>query len=336
MSIIAKEYRGEVLDLEFYGHIAVADTDGKILSSYGEPGRVSYARSSAKPFYALTYLASGIMETYGFSDKELAVFCASHNGESFHTRTVLSVLETIGLDESYLQCGIHEPTSDRIRVLFRETGVKPGPAHNNCSGKHAGMLATTLIQNLDPGNYTDLSHPVQQAILRALAEVCDYPVSDIRIGIDGCGAPVHALPLYKFAQGFARMANPGSLGPTLEARARRITSAMTRYPEMVAGTGDFVTALMGAFGDRLFCKSGANGFFAIGLFDRGMGITVKLEDGGAGGMPMIVMEILAQLGLISREESLSLPGFTFSEGTRQRIKNHRGDIVGWREPAFHM
>jgi len=336
MSLIAKEYRGGIVDLLFNGHIAVADTDGNVLYQHGDPYRVTYARSSGKPIYAFSYLENGIMEKYDFTEKELAIFCASHNGEPFHTETVLGVLRKIGLDESYLQCGTHEPTSDLIRIKFREAGTKPGPINNNCSGKHSGMLATATIRNLSLNDYTDLSHPVQQAILQVIADLCDYPVSDIVIGIDGCGAPVHALPLNKFAQAYARMAKPETLGPAREASARRITSAMTHYPEMVAGTGDFVTALMRAFGDRLFCKSGANGFFALGLFGKGLGVTVKLDDGGAGIMPMVVLEALAQIGAITREEAKNLPGFKFGEDTRQEMKNHRGDIVGWREPLFAL
>jgi L-asparaginase II len=276
------------------------------------------------------------VEEYGVTEKEFAVFCASHYGEPFHTEAVYSVLGKIGLDKSYLKCGIHEPTSDLIRIKFREAGTTPGPEHNNCSGKHAGMLATSKLLGYDLEDYTDTTHPLQVSILDAVAEVCDYPAGDIKIGIDGCGAPVHAMPLRKFAQGYARMSKPETLGPGREAAARRITSAMIHFPEMIAGTGDFVTELMRAFGDRLFCKSGANGFFALGLLGKGVGITVKIEDGGSGIMPMIVLETLAQIGAITRDEIQKIPGFAAGKGVRQTIKNHRGDLVGVREPAFEL
>ena len=311
MPIIAHKRHGALVDLYHHGHIAVVDVNGVILRKFGDPRRVTYSRSSAKPMQAIAALECGV----DITPEELAVICASHGGEEIHVAAVRRILAKAGLDESALQCGVHKPFSPAANA------DNPLPVQNNCSGKHAGMLYAAKIMGESLHDYCLPSHPHQQRILRAIAEICDYPAEEIIIGCDGCGVPVHAMPLFKFAQGYARMARENSA----------IVRAMRAHPEMVDRPGGFTTELMRAFGDRLFCKVGADAFFAVGLLEHGIGIAIKIDDGCTHVIPPVVLETLVQLGVITQAEALALPQF------RQLAHiNHKGETIGETAPVFTL
>jgi len=173
---------------------------------------VTYSRSSAKLMQAIPVAESGALEAYDITGKELALMCASHRGESFHTEAVLNILNKAGLDESYLQCGTHYPLALYAEEKLKAEGIKPTPVHCNCSGKHAGTLIAAKAMGLDLSDYYMPSHYLQQRATEIIAEICDYPADKIILGLDGCGFPVHAMPIYKFAQGYAKMSKPEILG----------------------------------------------------------------------------------------------------------------------------
>lgn len=331
MSIVAKVYRGDLVDLTHIGHVAVVDYTGKLLYHYGNPDRVTFARSSAKPMQAIPVVESGAVDAYGITDRELALLCASHSGEPFHVDAVRSILEKAGLGDKYLQCGTHYPFAEYAAEELRNKGLKPVEVHCNCSGKHSGMLITAKYLNEELDTYYKPVHPVQKRIMETIADICEYDEDKIITATDGCGVPVHAMPLYKFAQGFARLSKPEVLGEKREGIVRRLTSAMTSYPEMVAGTDRFCTDLMRVCGDRLFAKSGAAGYYAIGLKDKGIGMTFKVEDAAKGIAFAMVMEVLRQLDVIAPEEYKSLEKYYVIQE-----KNHKGEIVGHTEIQFEL
>lgn len=331
MSIVAKVYRGDLVDLTHIGHVAVTDYTGKILYHFGNAERVTFARSSAKPLLVLPVLESGAADEYGLRSKELALLCASHSGESFHVEAVRSILQKAGLTEKYLQCGTHYPFAKYAAQELRSKGLKPEEVHCNCSGKHSGMLITAKYLGEELDTYYKLEHPVQQRIMKTLAEVCEYDEDKIITAIDGCGVPVHAMPLYKFAQGFAKLSKPEVFSEKRGQAAKRIVDAMIAYPEMVAGTDRFCTDLMKNCGDRLFAKSGAAGYYAIGLRDKGIGMTFKVEDGATGIVYAIVLEALRQLNVITPAELLKLEKYYVLQE-----KNYRGEIVGHTVIEFEL
>jgi len=325
MTLIAREYRGSLADLSHHGYIVVTDTDGKILWQLGDANRMTYSRSSAKLFQAIPVIESGATEEFGITDKELAVMCASHRGEPFHTEAVLSILKKAGLDESYLQCGIHYPYAPYVETELKAKGLQPTTVHNNCSGKHSGFLVTAKKMGYSLDDYYVPSHPLQKNVTEVIAKVCDYPADKIEIGIDGCGMPLHAMPIYKFAQGMARMSKPETLRDEGLARASaRITKAITAHPEMVNGTNGFTTELMQTFGDRLFCKSGANAFYALGLKDKGIGICLKMDGGRSDVVPIAMLEILVQIGVITKDEAQTVP----SHKPVTILRNHKKEEIG--------
>jgi L-asparaginase II len=331
MSVVAKVYRGDLVDLTHIGHVAVADYTGKLLYHYGNPDRVTFARSSAKPIQAIPVVESGATDAYGLTDREIALLCASHSGESFHVDAVRSILKKADLTDKYLQCGTHYPFADYAAQELRNKGLKPETVHCNCSGKHSGMLITAKYLNEDLDTYYKPEHPVQQRIMKTIAEICEYDEEKIITATDGCGVPVHAMPLYKFAQGFARLSKPEVLGEERGRVVKRLTNAMTAYPDMVGGTDRFCTDLMKVCGDRLFAKSGAAAYYAIGLKDKGIGMSFKVEDAAKGIVFAMVLGVLSQLNIITPMEFKQLEKYYIMQD-----KNHKGELVGHTKIEFEL
>lgn len=330
MSIVAKTYRGDIVDLTHIGHIAVVDHKGQILHYFGDPKRVTFARSSAKPIQAIPVVESGAVEKYGIDKREIALFTASHSGEDFHVKAAESILDKAGLSKNHLQCGIHYPLNAKVRDKMKREGLEAETIHNNCSGKHAGMLVTTKYYGDDLESYYKKDHPTQKRILKTIADICQYEEEKIILGVDGCGVPVHAMPLYKFAQGYARLSKPELFEDKRKEAIETITTAMTEFPEMVAGTDRVCTDLMKVAGDKLFAKSGAAAFYAIGLKGQGIGIALKIEDGNSKIIGPVVLEVLAQLGLLDKElEELK-------RHSLRQITNHKKEVVGDTKVVFKL
>ncbi len=323
MSIVAKVYRGSIVDLTHIGHVAVVNHEGKLIHSFGDAKRVTYIRSSAKPIQALVALESGAVDEYGITKQELALFCASHNGEKIHTDAVKSILAKAGLGVEYLQCGTHASLNSDIAVILKNEGQVLDNSNSNCSGKHSGMLVGSNFLGDDLDSYLSISHPVQQRILKTLSDICEYDTKDIIIGTDGCGVPVHAFPLDKYAHGIAKLSKPEVFDEKREKSVKRIINAMVSYPYMVAGRDRLCTDLMSICKGKLFSKLGADGYYAIGIIGKGIGLCFKCEDGSIAIVEALAVHTLYKLGYITNEEFDALEKYHNIE-----VKNHRGEIVG--------
>src|ERR1043165_878508 len=160
--------RGSITESRHRGHIVAVEPDGNIVASLGAPHNVTFLRSSAKPFQALPLLLTGAADHFGFTDREVALVCASHNGEPIHTELAASMLKKIGLGPEALKCGVHEPYSVQAAADLRARGEEPNVLHNNCSGKHTGMLAVALQLGAPIDSYENPSSPVQKAIANVM------------------------------------------------------------------------------------------------------------------------------------------------------------------------
>ncbi|GGA45232.1 asparaginase [Paenibacillus physcomitrellae] len=291
-------YRGDYLESTHEVHIAVVDQTGKLLYAYGDPYRPTFPRSSMKPFQAVPILETGTAAAFDFSLSDLALSCSSHSGEPVHRSAVLDILRRAKLKEEALQCGTHVPRDKESYVELIREGRELTPVYSNCSGKHAGMLSTAVHMKEDIDTYREAQHPVQQRILEVLSDVCSFPVSEIAFSVDGCGVPVHRIPLFRAAFGYARLASPDAIADPQRAGAlRTICQAMTRHPEMVAGKNRFDTDVMRAFQGGVVSKTGAEGVQCLGIVNSGIGIAVKTEDGTARAASVAAMEVLKQLGI---------------------------------------
>lgn len=328
--VLAHVTRGELIESMHRGSIAVVHPDRSLVASSGDPALLTYWRSAAKPIQALTVITTGAADHFRFTDRELAVMCASHAAERFHRETVQSILDKIGLSERDLQCGTHMPLDEGAARELIVSGGQPTPLYSNCSGKHAAMLAVAVHMGFQPQGYYLADHPVQKLMIATVSDFCDVPVRDLQLGVDGCGVPVFGLPLRAMALAYARLADPSEIKAEYAEAVERIVRAMQAYPEMVSGTGRFTTELMRAGAGEVIAKSGAEGVFSFGLRSSGLGITVKVEDGGSRAIPRLVLEILRQLGYDLSGHPLLLP---FERG---EVRNNRGELVGRILPVFTL
>ena len=328
--------RGGHVESEHRGAIAVVDATGKLIAQAGDVQLVSYLRSSAKPFQLLPLIESGAADRFGFTDAELAIIAGSHSGEPRHVAAVQSILAKIGLPDSALQCGIHAPFNPGAAKALRAAGSEPTVLYNNCSGKHAGMLAQAIDRGLSTADYLDPQHPVQVTIRQRLAELAGLPIDQINVGVDGCSAPCFAMPLHASALAFAKLAEAGSTRSVQDdAGLGRVARVMMAYPEMVAGVGRLDTDLMRAAPQRVVSKGGAEGYHGMGVIrsdGSAFGIAIKIGDGDGkrGGHP-VVIETLRQLGVLDDEALAVLKSYH-----TWKITNHRGTEVGEVRAQFQL
>jgi L-asparaginase II len=311
--------RGALVESVHRGRFAVSDPEGGIVEALGDPEGYVYARSSAKPFQALPLVLSGAAETFGLTSEELAVACASHNGEAPHLGAVRSILGKAGLLEEDLQNGAHPPLHAPTAMELACSGVEPGPIHGNCSGKHAGMLAVCVHEGWATGGYRNPDHPLQLWILEIMGRICGVETDNILLGGDGCGVPSFGMPLRSLATGFARLAT-GSLPDDLAAAAERVGVAMREHPYMVGGTERFDTVVMCS--TELVCKSGAEIVFGAGS-PHGWGLALKVSDGGARALRPAALAALSRRGVEVPDEPES-----------SRVRDLHGEVVGEKGPLF--
>lgn len=326
---LATVTRNGIVESTHLGDMVVCDVHGHIMSSAGDPERVCYYRSSGKPLQALSVVMSGAADQFAFTDTELAICCASHHGSRAHVLTVAGILEKLGLDETALLCGVHEPSDPAERTRLLKAGEAPSPLHNNCSGKHAGMLAAALAMGAPVDNYLDVDHPVQRHIAANLALATGLSPEQFHFAPDGCGAPVLAAPLAAMATSYARLANPTTMPPDFAAAAKRILQAMATAPEMISAPRAFNSDLLDVGNGHLVAKGGAEGLMCVGIVDpRGLGLAVKVADGSFRPLPPVTIKALHGLGALSEAQMEAL-----QQHAHPQVTNCHGVVVGEIIPA---
>lgn len=313
-------WRGAAIESEHRVHVAVVDASGRLRAAAGDCNRIVFARSSVKPLQALPLVEDGAAERFGFGGHEIALCCASHSGEPKHVAGVRAMLQRIGVDESALACGPHMPLHEPSARALRQTGRQPGRIHNNCSGKHAGMLALAWHHGWPIAGYEQAEHPVQQRIRGELAAWTGMPADEMVLAVDGCGVVTFALPIEALARGFAGLAAAARRGATA---AATVVSAMTEFPYYVAGTGRLCTALMRLVDGRIVAKTGAEGVYCAAVPGAELGVAIKVEDGATRASEPALIEVLRQLGLLADHELSEL--LTFAQPV---IRNTRGEETG--------
>lgn len=275
------------------GSVAVADATGALVAFAGDPDRVTFARSAMKPLQAAVSLTLAHAED--LPPAQIAIMCASHNGEPVHLRAVHSVLERAGLTTAALRC----PPS---RPLDADEAVRtpaPRPEYHNCSGKHAGMLLACIRGGLPVDSYVEPDHRLQRSVLDAVRRAAR--TEPIAVGVDGCGVPVHALPLHALATIYAAMATDGDMSG-----ADTVLRAMRAEPYVVAGRGRVCTAVMEA-APGVIVKVGAEGLVCAAVLESGLGIAVRANDGSARAGPPTILRVLGLLGAVDENDpSLAL------------------------------
>ncbi|HEV7704234.1 MAG TPA: asparaginase [Gemmatimonadaceae bacterium] len=312
--------RGETLESRHRVHAIVMNADGEILGSAGDSTYLTVWRSCAKPFQLFSFVESGGFDACGWASEELALACASHGGEPEHVALASRMLASMGLEEGDLACGAHEPLTRRGVRMMHQAGLSPSRLHNNCSGKHAGMLAFARGQSWSTLGYERLGHEVQDRALAQIAKWSGSPRDDMQLMVDGCGVVAVGLPLGALALAFARLGAAAARGEEVPAR---IISAIAAHPFLFGGTDRFDTVLIEETGGRLISKVGAEGVHAVTIPAEGIAVAIKVEDGASRAQHPALLKLLQLLGVLEDELSPRLAAFAHTP-----IMNTRNELVG--------
>ncbi|MPZ40296.1 MAG: asparaginase [Rhizobiales bacterium] len=324
--VLVEVVRGSVIESRHRGAVAIYDADGAEYLAIGDVANPTFPRSAVKPFQALPLIESGAADDLGLTDEELAIACASHGGEAEHVALVEGLLARVGLDGTALECGAHWPLHQPSRQALVRADRTPNALHNNCSGKHAGMLCVARKTGIDHKHYVGAEHPVQREILATLQDTFGHPLDTY--GIDGCSIPTYAVPLSGLARAFARFGTGRHLSPRRSAAARRLIASCCAHSCYFGGTERFYTAALDGLRNRIFVKMGAEGIAGAVLPEIGLGIAVKCDDGGQRAAEVIMAALLMRLMPLSAEEAAFL-----ESRVRPPMKNWNGLVVGHLRPT---
>jgi L-asparaginase II len=311
--------RGDTVESEHLVHIAVSDGRG-LVASAGDPTLVTFLRSAAKPLQALPVVEDGVARTLKLTGSELALCCASHNAEPRHVRAALSILRKAGLEEGDLACGPHPPMRPSEAARMAASGERPRSVHNNCSGKHAGMLALAVHHGWSTEGYQRPGHPVQKRMRAEIERWSGVPSDELRTGVDGCGVLTFAMPVVAMARALARFGRAAAVGDPGPAT---VVDAVARHPFMIAGTGRLCTDVIVATGGRVVAKTGAEGVYCAMVPREGWGIAIKVEDGARRAADVALIAVLEQLELLSGAERKRLKAWRAPV-----LRNTRDEVVG--------
>lgn len=326
--VLVEVTRGGLVESRHRGSLAIVDANGTLVFGVGDVTQGVFPRSAIKALQALPLVESGAAEALDYDEAELALACASHNGEAVHANTARVMLMKAGLSEEALLCGPQWPRhmDDAADLIIHEEG--PCALHNNCSGKHAGFLGLARTLGLSTNNYIDYDHPVQQEIRAVLEGMTGQIIGHDVCGTDGCSIPTYALQLDKTALAFARFATGEGLEPVRAKAAETLYEACVNAPYMVAGKQRFCSDVMEAFEGRVFVKTGAEGVFCAALPELGYGIALKCDDGATRGAEVIMAAVINQLLETNKQEEKALEPYL-----HQRLLNRRDIHVGDVRPV---
>jgi L-asparaginase II len=312
--------RGDVVESVHRVHVAVCHADLGLVASAGNPAHISFVRSAIKMFQALPFVEAGGVARFGLTGEELALCTASHGGEPFHVAAARSILSKAGVAEGQLACGAHLPLHEPTAHAMVAAGEAPSRIHNNCSGKHAGMLALCVQQQWPTGGYHLMAHPMQRRIVSTLAMWMRTDADVMSPAIDGCGLPTFALPLDAVAGGCAAFAAAVADG---DAAPVAVFNAMIAHPEFVVGTDRLDTDLMRTADTRLFAKVGAEGFYCAAVPSLKLGVALKVEDGAKRAAEPALLAVLRKINALGASEIARLSSYS-----GPAILNTRNELVG--------
>ncbi len=321
--VLVEVTRDPLVESSHRGAIVVIDASGRHVASIGDVATAIFPRSAVKALQALALVESGAADRYGFGPTELALACASHNGEPRHVEGVAKMLAAAGRTAGDLACGPQAPSNRDAADALVRAGITPAAIHNNCSGKHAGFICLACHLGIDPKGYVRPDHPVQREVTAVLAAMTDTPLGDDVRGVDGCSIPTYAVPLERLALAHARFVTGEGLPPARADAARRLREACMAEPFMVAGTGRFCTDAMTLFPGRLYVKTGAEGVFCAAFPESGLGVALKCDDGAPRASETMMAAVIAAFLPMSDDERAR-----FAARLTPPVVNRAGNKVG--------
>ncbi|MBH66837.1 MAG: L-asparaginase II [Rhodospirillaceae bacterium] len=315
--------RGGMIESIHRGVAVISDSKGGILKSWGDLNRAIYPRSAIKPLQTISVVESGAAEAFNMKATETALACASHSGELIHTEPISNWLGRMGLCDGHLECGPQLPSNRFTSEMMIKENINPSAVHNNCSGKHAGMLTTALHKRYSLEGYSAPDHPVQVQIIKVIEELSEVDLSGSAKGTDGCGIPVFGIPIRAVALAMAKLADPVHLHAPRQEASVQILKACAQNPLMIGGTKTFNSLAQAELSDKAVIKGGAEGVYTAAIRSLGLGICVKIDDGAGRAASVVMLSILEQLGVLDSE---SIDRIRKSE--IDNVRNWSGRLVG--------
>lgn len=322
------EYRGEVFDLKHSGCLSVVDESGKVIYSLGSPDNIVCYRSSSKPVQALPVIARDLDKKYGISEEESAIFSGSHAAEKFHVDALESIAKKAGLKEEDMIMLPTWPANEAHKLEIIRGGGDKRKFYHNCSGKH---LASMLLQRELGGEVRDYwkeGSLAQNEIKRVICLMSE--TEDAKVSIDGCGVPVFSVPLWGIARAYKNLACIDTIrDEKIRKAAKRYVPVLHKYPLMMRGTG-FLCSLMN-YDENVIAKGGANGVYGFGLKKQRLGISFKVADGTENAWPIVILQLLKDLGALNKEHEERLMSLRPYD-----IFNDNNTLVGVRKSCFSL
>jgi L-asparaginase II len=315
--------RGEHVESVHYGTICAVNAKGKVVFQSGHSERNIFPRSAIKALQALPLIETGAAARFSLTSQEIALAVSSHGGEERHTQTAVAMLQKAGYDENCLECGVHHPMNMAAAYALAKAGKNPSPLHNNCSGKHAGFICLAQNEAINPKNYVQSTHKVQQRITMAMSEMIGVDLSYQKPSLDGCSIPAYSMPIHTLAHGFAKFASGEGLSKTRAQAAKVIRDSVAENPFYVAGTDRFCTQSMEILRGKAFVKTGAEGVFCLALPSLGIGVALKCDDGSTRAAEVMAAYVLQKLLVFTAEEENA-----FQPLMTPILKNWEGKKVG--------
>lgn len=303
--------RGSQIESRHRVAASIYSRNKNYIDSFGDDNLIIYPRSSLKPIQALPLIITKTAENFQLGDQELALACASHRGESFHISILQNWMKKAGIKESFLECGIHPPANSDSHCTLIKSNIQASPIHNNCSGKHIGMISTALYLKEPIKNYVSLNHPVQKRILQSIEKLCKVHFNQDNLGIDGCSIPAPAISLRNLAIGFCELIDPIHLNSIEVDATIRVFNAFITNPFLTSGTGHYCSEMMTLLHhDQVLLKGGAEGVMAGAIPKLKLGFALKTLDGNARATEFCTSVLLNKLGFLSEQSPYLKPNIT--------------------------
>ncbi|MFM1898892.1 MAG: hypothetical protein RL577_1132 [Bacteroidota bacterium] len=326
--ILVEIWRGPMVESFHRGAIVIVGEQGQTLWSMGNPEQWAYPRSAMKYFQHLPFLQSGDFDRLHWGSQELAILCASHNGEAMHTALVSRMLEQLNLTAAHLGCGPQAPTLRTDHEALIISGQKPSCLHNNCSGKHTGFLAASQFLNYSLEDYLKPDHALQLSIRKMISLFYEMAEEDLKIGVDGCSAPIYGMPLRNQALAYLNLILPDRVTDdrSLHKACARVVEAVAQYPDLIAGSKRYCSDLIRITKGRIIGKTGADGIYSIAIPSEKIALVIKIDDGKMGPQYQVAHQLLSELNLLTAQEKQELEAYS-----RQPILNFAGNTVGYSQ-----
>ena len=279
-----------------------------------------FPRSAIKLFQAIPFAKSGAIQKFNLNTKQISLSCSSHVGEDFHIKELLNWFKKLNISLESLRCGIHNPLDQNSSNKLLLSGNKPTQIHNNCAGKHLGMISSCIANNYNIKSYLDFNHPHQKEIRKSIEYFSENKIARNDFAIDGCSAPQYGLKINNLSTALINLSKNIKNKKNI---ANILVEAILKNPKFIGGTNNLDSNLIKISEKEIFCKGGAEGVLLFVHLKKGIAGVIKVEDGNERALPSIVYNLFTKLKILSSSKNVLL-----KKWHKNKLINHAGKKIG--------